>query len=48
MTYSARIANVDHTRFDSLLSEDVADNVVHYKVNLHYTEELEYKANLSK
>jgi len=42
------MANVDYTRFDSLVTEDVADNVVHYNANLSHAHEAEYKANLSR
>ena len=48
MTYSAKMANVDYTRFDSLVTEDVADQVVNYNANLLHAYEVEYKANLLK
>ena len=48
MTYSAKMANMDYARFDSLVTEDVADQVVHYNANLLHAHEVEYKANLSK
>ena len=40
--------NVDYTRFDSLGTEDVANQVVHYNANLLHTHKVEYKANLLK
>ena len=49
MTYSVKMTNIDFTRCDSLvLEEEESVKIVHYKVNLHYAEELEYKVNLSK
>ena len=49
MTYSAKMTNINYTRCDSLISEEAESvNIVHYKVNLHHAEELEYKVNLSK
>ena len=39
MTYAAKMANVDYTRFDSMITEDVADNKIHYNANLSHAHE---------
>ena len=48
MTYSSKMANIDYSRCDSLVPYDDPVKVVHYKVNLLHSEELEYRVNLSK
>ena len=48
MTYSAKIANVDYTSFDSMITEDVADKEIHYNANLSHAHEVEFRVNLSK
>ena len=48
MTYAAKTANIDYTRFDNMITEDVADNEIHYNANLSQAHKVEFKANLSK
>ena len=48
LTYSANMTNIDYSRCDILVSDKEPVKNVHYKVNLLYSEELEYRTNLSK
>ena len=42
------MAVIDYTRFDSMITEDVADKEIHYNANLSHAHEVEFKATLSK
>ena len=48
LTYSARVANIDYSRCDSIATDDEPVKEVHYNVNLSYAHEVEYLVNLSK
>ena len=48
LTYSANMTNINYSCCDILVSEKEPVKDVHYKVNLLYSKELEYMANLFK
>ena len=47
LTYSGNMANIDYPRCDSLVPNEEQFEEAHYKVNLLYSHEMEYKASLS-
>ena len=48
MTYAAKMATIDYSRCDSLVLIEESAVDLHYKVNLHNSYEMEYRANMSK
>ena len=48
MVYSAKIANIDYSRCNSLVLKEEPVQEMHYKVNLSHAEEIEYRVNVSK
>ena len=48
LTYSARMANIDYYRCDSIAIDDEPVKEVHYNVNLSHAHEVEYLVNLSE
>ena len=48
ITYASKMAVIDYTRFDSIMTDDVAAPLAVYNANLKHKYEIEYRANLSK
>ena len=48
LTYASKMAVIDYTRFDSMITEDVADKEIYYNANLSHAHKVEFKATLSK
>ena len=46
LIYSAMMTTIDYSCCDSLVPEEEPIKEIHYKVNLLYAEEIEYKVNL--
>ena len=48
ITYASKMAVIDYTRFDSMVTDDVADQEVHCNANLSHAHEVDFVANISK
>ena len=48
VTYASKMAVTDYTRFDSMMTDDVAEPLTHFNANLSHAHGVEYVANLSK
>ena len=48
LTYASKMAVIDYTRFNSMITENVTDKDVHYNSNLSHAHEVEFLENLSK